>query len=101
MARKVDNIISEADVRKVAMLARLKMTDQEIPTMAEELNSILGYVKQLEEIDVEGVETMSHVHGSSNILRDDKTIPSLTNQEMLKNAPDSSGRFIRVPIIIE
>lgn len=93
--------LSHDRVKKIADLARLHVSDNEATQLTEKLNSILGYVQKLEAIDVSGVEPMSHVHGVMNVFRDDELQPSLPNDQGLANAPDRSGRFIRVPIIVE
>lgn len=94
-------MISADDVRKLARLAHLSLSDEEVDSLTRELGSILDYVKQLEALDVANIEPMSHVHGITNVMRPDQTKPSLDVKELLKNAPDSSGRFIRTPIIVD
>lgn len=94
-------MIDENEIRKLARLAHLKLEETEIGELSKDLNSILEYVKTLEKVDVKNVEPMSHVHGSINIFRDDIAEPSMPIEKSLSNAPDTSGRFIRVPIIIE
>jgi aspartyl-tRNA(Asn)/glutamyl-tRNA(Gln) amidotransferase subunit C len=94
-------MINDDDVKKIAKLAYLIVGDEERKKLGKELNSILEYVKHLETADVSNVSAMSHVHGSTNVVREDVVKPSLTNEEALKNAPDRSGRYIRVPIIID
>lgn len=68
--------------------------------MADELTRILTYIEQLGKVDVKGVEPMSHVHGSSNVYRDDIIATSSDPAEIMQNAPATSGRFLRVPLII-
>jgi aspartyl-tRNA(Asn)/glutamyl-tRNA(Gln) amidotransferase subunit C len=111
---------SEDDIKKLATLARLELDPAFIPVVTGHINAILGYVQRLNDIDTSGVEPMSHVHGAINVLRDDATQaagsvpdatalgnPTIPAQEMLSaealldNAPDHSGRFIRVPLIVE
>jgi len=94
-------MISDEDVSKIAQLAHLELNKDEVHSLTGELNSILGYVQQLEKTDVNHVTPMSHVHGINNIMRDDTVSEHLDSDEALKNAPDTSGRFIRVPIIID
>ena len=113
-------MISEDEVSKLARLARLSVEPDFIPVVTKHLNSIIEYVKRLEAVDTHGVEPMSHVHGSKNVLRQDEIVPvtessettignnspvpkqpTLSTEEALCNAPDRAGRFIRVPIIIE
>jgi aspartyl-tRNA(Asn)/glutamyl-tRNA(Gln) amidotransferase subunit C len=94
-------MISESDILKLARLARLTLSGDATKQLTGNLNSILGYVKTLESIDVSKIEPMSHVHGVTNVFREDTVEPSLPIEKTLENAPDSSGRFIRVPIVID
>ncbi|MFM1846995.1 MAG: Glutamyl-tRNA(Gln) amidotransferase subunit [Pseudomonadota bacterium] len=93
-------MITKDQVRKVGSLAFLHIEEVRVDRLTENLNSILGYVQRLEKIDVMAAEPMSHVHGSTNVFRADEVTPSLPVEEALRNAPDTLGRFIRVPIII-
>ena len=92
-------MVSEDDVFKIAALAQLEITPAEAKSYSKDLNSIFGYIKQLEKIDVSQVEAMTHVHGQTNVFREDEVKPSFTIEEVLLNAPDKNGRFLRVPII--
>ena len=94
-------MFSEDDVKKIARLSYLSLTADELKSLPAELSSILEYVKQLQNVDVSSVEPMSHVHGSKNVFRDDKVETSMPTEDGLSNAPDRSGRFFRVPIIID
>jgi aspartyl-tRNA(Asn)/glutamyl-tRNA(Gln) amidotransferase subunit C len=94
-------MIDENDTRKIAKLAHLKIADADIASYTKEVNSILEYVNQLQKIDVSNIEPLSHVHGSTNIFREDTVVASLSNEDALRNAPDKSGRFFKVPIIID
>ena len=113
-------MVSEDDVTKIASLARLEIERDFVAVVTKHLNSILGYVAQLKDVDTSGVEAMSHVLGATNVMREDKALPAgsfapptplsdstIPPQEMLKteaflqNAPESSGQFIKVPLIVE
>lgn len=94
-------MITKEDVFKLARLSRLLVNDAEATKLLQDLNSILGYVARLEQVDVSKVEPMSHVHGSTNVFREDAQEPSLPSQCVVDMAPDHSGRFIRVPIVID
>ena len=94
-------MIGEDDVLKIAGLARLSVAESEKTRLTENLNSILGYVEQLKSVDVSAVEPMSHVHGIFNVFREDRVVESQSRDEIFANVPDRSGRFIRVPIIID
>lgn len=94
-------MLNEEDVAKIAKLAALKLTPEQSKKYSSELSSILNFMENLSKIDVSNVAPTSHVHGSTNFFREDIAKESLPIEEGLKNAPDRSGRFIRVPIIIE
>lgn len=94
-------MISIEEILKIAKLAHLNLSEDEQARMTAELSSILDYIDQLNKVDVSGVEPMSHVHGSNNVMREDLIAEPLPFEELKKIAPDSSGRFIRVPIIVE
>ena len=98
---EIDSAMNEDDVKKLAHLARLQIEPAELAAAGEKIGSILTYVKQLDKINVEGVAPMAHVHGAINVFREDVALPSMEVEQALLNAPDKSGRFIRVPIIIE
>jgi len=93
-------MVTKDDVLKIAELAALSVDEEEIESLTSDLNSILEYVAQLKEVEVADIEPMSHVHGITNVLREDKVTHSLPTEEALKNAPARSGRFIKTPIII-
>lgn len=92
--------ITKEKVFRLAALANVRVDDERATRLLENLNSILGYVERLNEVDVNSVEPMSHVHGSTNVYRLDEVAPSMALEAALENAPDTLGRFIRVPIII-
>ena len=93
--------LTPADVRKVASLARLKITDAEVASLTTDLTAILGYVDVLNEIDTTGIEPMVHAVELSNVLRADTVVESLPRTAALSNAPRSDGECFLVPAIIE
>jgi aspartyl-tRNA(Asn)/glutamyl-tRNA(Gln) amidotransferase subunit C len=93
-------MISRADVEKVALLARLRLSDAELETMTSQLAQIVGYVDQLAEVDVEGVEPMAHAVEQTNVFRDDSVLPSLPRDEALANAPRHNDRGYLVPAVL-
>lgn len=88
-------------VKKVAQLARIDISESEVPEFAKNFQKILSYIDRLSTVNVEGVEPMSHVHGSVNVLREDKAQESLSVESLKAIAPATSGRFIKVPLIID
>ena len=93
--------LTPADVRKVASLARLKVTDAEVASLTADLTAILGYVDVLNEIDTTGIEPMVHAVELHNVLRADSVVESLPRAAALSNAPRSDGECFLVPAIIE
>jgi aspartyl-tRNA(Asn)/glutamyl-tRNA(Gln) amidotransferase subunit C len=97
------------DVRHVAELANLELTAEELPPMARDLNAVLGYVAQLNELDTRDVPAMaqaSEVLGLASAergetLRADEVQPSLERAEVMAQAPETDGRFFKVPKVIE
>ena len=94
-------MISLTDVEAIARLARLHLSDDELERMSVQLDAILAYIDKLSALDVGGVAPTSHAVPLVNVLRDDEVRPSLPQADMLKNAPDRTGEFFRVPRIIE
>jgi aspartyl-tRNA(Asn)/glutamyl-tRNA(Gln) amidotransferase subunit C len=94
--------LSLEEVRRIAALARLRLSPEEEETFAVQLSAILGYVEQLGELDVSGVEPMTHaLAGEAPALRPDAVAESLPPGEALANAPAREGNCFRVPRIIE
>jgi len=92
---------SEIDLRYVAQLARISLSEEEESVLGSQLKDILGYIEKLKEVDVAGVEPTAHAFSQTNITRRDEEQPSLSNAEALKNAPaDANGLFL-VPKIVE
>jgi aspartyl-tRNA(Asn)/glutamyl-tRNA(Gln) amidotransferase subunit C len=92
--------VSRDDVEYVAKLARIELTEEEKNTLTSQLNSILGHIEKLSELDTEGVEPTFHVFDVQNVFREDEVRPSLPTEEILKNAPVRDGNFFKVPKII-
>jgi aspartyl-tRNA(Asn)/glutamyl-tRNA(Gln) amidotransferase subunit C len=92
--------ISRQDVEKVALLARLQLTDDELSKMTAELGQIVGYVDQLSEVDTEGIEPMAHAIEIANVFRDDAVANSLPREEALANAPHRDERGYLVPAVL-
>jgi len=93
--------LDETQVRKVAKLSRLKLSDQDIPRYATQLTSILDYVAQLSSVNVEGVQPMAHPLPLHNVLREDVVQPSLTVEQVLANAPGRDGPYFTVPKVLD
>jgi aspartyl-tRNA(Asn)/glutamyl-tRNA(Gln) amidotransferase subunit C len=97
------------DVRHVADLANLELTADELPRMAHDLNAVLGYIAQLNELDTTAVAPMAQVSEALGLapapggqtLRPDAVRPSLDRMVVMAEAPQSDGRFFKVPKVIE
>ena len=88
-------------VRKVAKLARLDLSEADLATMAQQLTAILSYVDQLSELNTDNVEPMAHPLPVKNVFRADELRPSLPVAEALQNAPARLGDFFAVPAILD
>lgn len=93
--------ISEEQVKHVAHLARLAITEEEAEKFTTQLDAIISFAEQLNELDTTNVKPTSHVLDMKNVLREDKSEAGLPREEVLKNAPDHDNGQIRVPSIIE
>ena len=97
MEKKID----EAQVRKVAKLSRLELSDAEVDEFTGQLRAILEYVEKMNELDTEGVEPLAHCLAISNVLREDCARESLGTEAALANAPQRDGDFFKVPKILD
>lgn len=93
--------IDKETVAKVARLARLKVTEQEIETYAPQLNGIIKWVEQLGEVDTEGVEPLANVANISLHLREDEITDGNIQEDVLANAPEQLEGFYVVPKVVE
>ncbi|HUQ13582.1 MAG TPA: Asp-tRNA(Asn)/Glu-tRNA(Gln) amidotransferase subunit GatC [Novosphingobium sp.] len=93
--------VDKATVAKIAALARIRMSDDEVAALVPELNNILGWVEQLGEVDVSGVEPMAAVIPNHLRLRDDVVIDGRVRDAVLANAPAAEHGFFGVPKVIE
>lgn len=89
------------DVKKVADLARIDFSDAEIEQLSKELDDIVHYVEQLDEVDTEGVEPIAQVTGLVNVVRKDEERKMFTIQETLMNAPSANEVAFLVPKAVE
>ncbi len=101
--------VSLEDVKHVAELANLELTAEELPRMAKDLNAVLGYIAQMSELDTSNVEPMAQVGAvlglaqaeSGEPLRADVVKESVERKALMEEAPESDGRFFKVPKVIE
>jgi aspartyl-tRNA(Asn)/glutamyl-tRNA(Gln) amidotransferase subunit C len=92
--------IRPEEVREIAMLSRLRLTDEEVASLTQDLDSILGYVAELAALDVASVEPMTHAVPFDCPLRPDEVRPSLPLEEALANAPRREASFFQVPRMV-
>jgi aspartyl-tRNA(Asn)/glutamyl-tRNA(Gln) amidotransferase subunit C len=90
-----------AEVRRVAKLARIYVSEDDVAQWTRDLGRILEYVRQLNELNVEGVEPTAHAIPVANVLRCDDPAPGLSREEALSNAPAARDGLFIVPKIIE
>ena len=101
--------VSQEEVRHVADLANLELTAEELPRMARDLDAVLGYIDQLNELDTSMVAPMAQVAEALGLtpaqngetLRRDEIQPSLDRSLVMAEAPETDGRFFKVPKVIE
>jgi aspartyl-tRNA(Asn)/glutamyl-tRNA(Gln) amidotransferase subunit C len=101
--------VSVEDVRHVADLANLELTAEELPRMARDLNAVLGYIAQMSELDTSSVEPMAQVGQAlglkaatgGEMLRVDAVRASVDRGAVMAEAPETDGRFFKVPKVIE
>jgi aspartyl-tRNA(Asn)/glutamyl-tRNA(Gln) amidotransferase subunit C len=93
--------IQKEDVKKIAKLAKLQFSDDEIETFQGHLEEILDYVNKLNELNTDHVEPTYYVQHTGEVMREDQEKHSLPREEALKNAPAQDKGFFRVPKIID
>jgi len=93
--------VDTATVRHIAKLSRIAVSDAEVEAMVPELNNILGWVEQLQEVDVSGIEPMTAVIANTLRLRDDVVDDGGMRDAVLANAPAAEHGFFAVPKVIE
>ena len=97
MAERID----KAQVRKVAKLSRLELSEAEVEEFTGQLSAILDYIKKMNELDTTDVEPLAHCLPISNVLRADCVKDSLGTERTLANAPQRDGEFFKVPKILD
>ena len=93
--------VDEATVRRIARLARISVSDDEAQAIQGELNTILDWVEQLNEVKVEGVEPMTSVVEMSMKMRDDEVADGECPEKVIANAPANQDHFYLVPKVVE
>ena len=93
--------LDPATVRRIAKLARIRVEEDQLSQLQAELNGILGWIEQLNEVDVEGVEPLTGGAQMALRLRDDVVTDGGITEQVLANAPDRAGDFYAVPKVVE
>ena len=93
--------ISRDDIKTIARLSRLEVSEENMPQLEKELSDILSYVEQLNELDLDGVETMAHAVPLQNVLREDQVKPSIDHDNALSTAPVEDDGYFAVPRVVQ
>lgn len=101
MKTSVNDSITPAVVRHVAKLAKLEMTEEQIKLFTKQLNNILDFVNKIKTLDTSSVEPMHQVSGLTNVFRKDIAHPSLSQKEVLSNAPETHNGYFKVKPVME
>ncbi|MGI8982605.1 MAG: Asp-tRNA(Asn)/Glu-tRNA(Gln) amidotransferase subunit GatC [Pirellulaceae bacterium] len=92
--------LTRADVEKVSLLGRLRLSDAELDTMTEQMGRIVGYIEQLSELNTDNVQPMAHALEMHNVFADDALSASLPREAALANAPKKDAECYRVPAVL-
>lgn len=92
--------VTKKDVEKIAELAKLKFSDEELENFTPQMNEILSYMDKLNELDTEDVKPLSHPVEQINVFREDELKSSVSTEEALKNSPDKTDNHFKVPKVI-
>jgi len=93
--------LTPKDVEHIAQLAYIKLSDEESEDMRIQLTNILGHFASLSTVDTDGVEPTGHTTDSNTVMRQDEPKPPLSQEEVLRNAPNRDGEFVRVRPVLE
>ncbi len=93
--------IDDQIIEKISGLAYLEFGEEEKEKIRQDLEQILTFVEKLKELDTENVEPLVYLSDKTDVLREDRMIPTISNEEALLNAPEKSGRFFKVPKVIQ
>jgi aspartyl-tRNA(Asn)/glutamyl-tRNA(Gln) amidotransferase subunit C len=94
--------VTKQDVEKIAKLAKLKFTEDEKQKLQGEMNKVLDYIDTLNEIpNLDTVEPLENINDTENVFREDISVNTLTREEALKNAPEKTENFFKVPKVLD
>jgi len=92
--------ISTSDIQHLASLSSLALADDEVDGLRQDLENIIGYIKQLGELDTAGVEPTYQVTGLENVWREDEVQPGISRDELLNLAPEKQNHQVKVPQVL-
>jgi aspartyl-tRNA(Asn)/glutamyl-tRNA(Gln) amidotransferase subunit C len=92
--------LTDEEVRKLSLLARLELSDEELKTVGPQLDSILGFVERLTELDTDDVEPMTTALNVHNRWRDDESVEGLSNDQAMENSPSHEDGYFLVPPVL-
>lgn len=92
--------VSLDEVRHLAALSEIQLSDSELESLTTDIDNIVGYINQLDELDTDQVEPTFQLTGLQNVWRDDKIEPQLSREKLLNLAPDTEDNQVRVPKVL-
>lgn len=92
--------VSLDEVRHLAALSEIQLSDSELESLATDIDNIVGYINQLDELDTDQVEPTFQLTGLQNVWRDDKIEPQLSREKLLNLAPDTENNQVKVPKVL-
>ncbi len=93
--------LDPATIRRIASLSRIRVEEDQVESLQHELNSILGWIEQLNEVNVDGIEPLTGGAQMAMRMRDDVVTDGGYPEQILSNAPDRNGEFFAVPKVVE
>ncbi|SUP41392.1 Asp-tRNA(Asn)/Glu-tRNA(Gln) amidotransferase subunit GatC [Veillonella criceti] len=93
--------ITRDEIKKIALLSRLDISEENMGSVEKALNDVLSYVTELEELDLDGVQPMAHAVPLQNVFREDEVKPSLDHDLALQNAPEEENGYFKVPRVVQ
>jgi len=92
--------ITVDQVRHVAKLARLRLSEAQVEQYTAQLGNVLDYIEKIDRLDIDAIEPMNHPHDLVSVTRNDEPTDALTQEQALSNAPARSGPFFKVPKVM-
>ena len=92
--------VSLDEVRHLAALSEIQLSDSELESLTTDIDNIVGYINQLDELDTDQVEPTFQLTGLQNVWRDDKIEPQLSREKLLNRAPDTENNQVKVPKVL-